>query len=189
MRRQLRKRGEGEEIALGADKFGASLTIWQCTYSPSPLEKQTNLNVVTHTNISYQSWYWIGCNDYLVVVFASLKLTDNLINLIWIFKWFTTNQSVFLGVSFSEYYIDVKFHTDWRCSSNYREFGGKNQFHNYPNTGAAQGLTTACDKFSFPDRSSETTKGATDSLTSRDVLISFLKIFAFNKVQHKCSLR
>ena len=136
MRRLLKKRGEGEEIALGGDRFGASLTIWQCTYSPSPLEKQTNLNVVTHTNISYQSWYWIGCNDYLVVVFASLKLTDNLINLIWIFKWFTTNQSVFLGVSFSEYYIDVKFHTDWRCSSNYREFGGKNQFHNYPNTGA-----------------------------------------------------
>ena len=133
VRRLLKKRGEGEEIALGCDRFGASLTIWQCTYSPSPLEKQTNLNVVTHTNISYQSWYWIGCNDYLVVVFASLKLTDDLINLIWIFKWFTTNQSVFLGVSFSEYYIDVKFHTDWRCSSNYREFGGKNQFHNYPN--------------------------------------------------------
>ena len=55
VRRQLKKREEGEEIALGGDRFGASLTIWQCTYSPSPLEKQTNLNVVTHTNISYQS--------------------------------------------------------------------------------------------------------------------------------------
>ena len=42
----------------------------------------------------HQFWYWIGCNDYLVAVFASLKLTDNLVNLIWIFKWFTTNQPI-----------------------------------------------------------------------------------------------
>ena len=93
-RRQLKKRREGEEIALGCDRFGASLTIWQCTYSSSPLEKQTNWNVMKHTDIFHQFRYRIGCNDYLVVVFASLKLTDNLINLIWIFKWFTTNQPI-----------------------------------------------------------------------------------------------
>ena len=45
VRRQLKKRGEGEEIALGCDRFGASLTIWQCTYSPSPLEKNKQIEM------------------------------------------------------------------------------------------------------------------------------------------------
>ena len=91
------------------DGFGM-WQIWRITnylamyiLSQSSGKKQRHWNVVKHTNIVHQFWYWIGCNDCLVVVFASLKLTDNLINLIWIFMWFTTNQSVFLGVSFSEY--------------------------------------------------------------------------------------
>ena len=121
------------------DRFGR-WQIWRITnylamyiLSQSSGKKQRHWNVVKHTNIVHQFWYWIGCNDYLVVVFASLKLTDNLINLIWIFMWFTTNQSVFLGVSFSEYE---------RCKFSHRltiflellEIWRENQFPNYPNT-------------------------------------------------------